>query len=437
MADRKVSRIKRLAKEGSWIVIGQIATVAGGLVLVRMLTEYLEPAEYGELALGLTLAGLVNQVLMGGVTAGIGRFYSIAAEKGDLLAYLKASRWLMGCATLTVGVIALALTVSLVWTDQVQWLGLGAAVLFFSVLSGFNSSLSGIQNAARQRSIVALHGGVDAWLKIALAIGAMVWLGTSSTAVVIGYACSSLLVIGSQFIFLRRLIKPASKTSGDAHQWIHQMWAYSWPMAAGGLFNWGYYASQRWALELFATSGEVGHFYALTQIAYTPVSMAGAMFMSFLTPILFARAGAASDHDRLRNAHRVVIRVALVGLGLTLAVAVITHFIHDFIFRLMVAPEYRHISMYMPYVVLAAGILVVSQTLAVLVAIENQTRRFLPLAIIGNILIAATNFYFTHQWGIGGLIASMVVGSIIHLTWMVLIIFKNVNRLQRSGSIWV
>jgi hypothetical protein len=34
-----MTRIKRLAKEGSWIAIGQIAVVAGALVLVRVLTD--------------------------------------------------------------------------------------------------------------------------------------------------------------------------------------------------------------------------------------------------------------------------------------------------------------------------------------------------------------------------------------------------------------
>ncbi len=36
-------RFQRLAKEGSWIIAGQIAAVLGALVLVRVITEYLEP----------------------------------------------------------------------------------------------------------------------------------------------------------------------------------------------------------------------------------------------------------------------------------------------------------------------------------------------------------------------------------------------------------
>jgi hypothetical protein len=43
---------------------------------------------------------------------------------------------------------------------------LAAAVrVWFFVLSGYNGALSGIQNAARQRVIVALHVGMDALLK--------------------------------------------------------------------------------------------------------------------------------------------------------------------------------------------------------------------------------------------------------------------------------
>jgi CHASE2 domain-containing sensor protein len=99
---------------------------------------------------------------MGGVTSGIGRFYSISLEKGDLWGYLRASNRLMGYAALCVSAIALVLILGLFLTGQMQWLGLAAAVLVFSILCGYNSALGGIQNAARQRAIVALQSGMDA-----------------------------------------------------------------------------------------------------------------------------------------------------------------------------------------------------------------------------------------------------------------------------------
>src|SRR3569832_2158891 len=109
------SRFRRLAKEGGWIVFGQLVAVLGSLVLVRVHTEYLTPFQYGQLALGLSIAGLVYQALMGGVTSGIGRFYSIATERRVLLGYLYASSRLMGYATAAVAAIGQMLLLFFFW----------------------------------------------------------------------------------------------------------------------------------------------------------------------------------------------------------------------------------------------------------------------------------------------------------------------------------
>lgn len=422
-----MTRIKRLAKEGSWIVVGQIVSVVGAVVLVRVLTEYLDPEQYGQLALGLTIAGLVNQVAIGGVTSGIGRFYSIAVEKSDLCGYLRASNRLMGYATLGASVIALVLMAGLFVTGQTQWLGLTAAVLVFSILCAYNSALGGIQNAARQRSIVALHGGMDAWLKIGLAVGVVLWLGSSSTAVVIGYALSALLVTVSQLFFLRRLLH---RHGGNTHNsstgdWARKMWLFSWPMMAGGVFNWGYYASQRWALELFVSTAGVGKFYALTQIAYSPISMAGGLFMSMLLPILYARAGDLGNHQRIANVRGIASKIASLGVGATFLLAGITFFWHEPIFKLLVAQQYLGISAYMPLVVISAGLLQSSMALGSILAAANKTKKVLPLAIYGQSIIIISNMVFTHLYGITGLLFSMIFGAGLHIIWMYSIVVKH------------
>lgn len=296
-----MTRIKRLAREGSWIVAGQIAAAVGALVLVRVLTEHLDPAQYGQLALGLTVAGLVNAVVMGGVTNGIIRFYSIAAEKQDLGGYLHATRRLMLYATLVVVVISLLVIASLLWLGYSQWIALAAAALVFSVLSAYNGTLSGIQNAARQRVIVALHVSLDAWLRIGLALSVMFWLGNSSEAVVIGYACASLLVTFSQLVFLRRTIPAQKQQPTTDHQWMVQIWAYSLPFATWGILGWAQQSSARWALEAFTTTETVGLYSVLSQLGYAPMQMLTGTALTFLTPMLFARAGDAQSLDRNNN----------------------------------------------------------------------------------------------------------------------------------------
>ena len=413
------ARIQRIAKEGSWIVIGQIASVLGALVLVRVLTERLDPTQYGQLALGFTVAGLVSQVVMGGIGAGIGRFYSIAAEKKDLPGYLRASRRLMVYASLAVVAIGQVLMIGLLWLNYSQWMGLAAAALVFSVINGFNSSLSGIQNAARQRAIVAFHGGLDAWLKILLAVGVMLWLGSSSIAVVIGYTCSSLLVTISQLFFLRRTIRPQHTRSANHQPWMSQMWVYSLPFSAWGIFTWMQQVSDRWALGAFATTAEVGRYAVLFQLGYTPIVMVVGLVTTFLGPILYQRSGDATDHARNTHVHRLSWRITWVILLVTLTGVVVTLTIHEWIFRLLVAAQYREISYMLPWVVLAGGVFSAGQMLGLKLMSEMKPAKMISAKIITALLGVSFNIYGASVLGLQGVVGALIAFAVVYLTWMI------------------
>ena len=410
-------RIRRLAREGGWVLSGQLASVVGALVLVRVLTEYLEPVQYGQLALGLTVAGLVNQVVMGGVTAGVGRFYSIAAEKNDLPGYLHASRRLMGYATAAVVVIALALIAGLLWLDCSQWMGLAAAALVFSVFSGYNASLSGIQNAARQRAVVAFHGGLDAWLKILLAVAVMLWLGSSGTAVVLGYALSSLLVTGSQLLFLRRLISPYKKPQPFAN-WGRQIWAYSWPFSVFGVFTWMQQISDRWALQTFASGHEVGLYAVVFQLGYVPIGLVTGMAMTFLGPILYQRSGPATDLSRNISVHRLAWRITFAGLLMAALAFGVTFLLHGWIFQLLVAARYHAVSYLLPWMVLAGGTFAAGQMLALKLMSEMKSAVMTIAKIVTAILGVGLNIYGASRFGLQGVVASLVVFSSFYFLWM-------------------
>ena len=72
-----------MTTEGIWVAIGQITAIAGALAGMRLITEILNPAAYGELALGLTMANLANQTIMGPLGNGISRYYAPAVQKGN------------------------------------------------------------------------------------------------------------------------------------------------------------------------------------------------------------------------------------------------------------------------------------------------------------------------------------------------------------------
>lgn len=412
------TRFQRLAKEGSWIVIGQIFAVAGSLVLVRVITEYLSPVQYGELALGLTVAGLVNQVVMGGIGAGIGRFYSIAAEKQDLLGYLHASRFLLAYATAIVVTIGFVLILGLYWLGYSDWVGLSLAALMFSVLSGYNSTLNGIQNAARQRAIVAFHGGLHAWLKILLAVGAVLWLGTSSTAVVVGYASSTLILTVSQLFFLRRTISRQQNQASNRQYWQPRIWAYSLPFSTWGVFTWMQQVSDRWALQAFSPTGDVGQYAVLFQLGFTPIAIITGMAMSFLGPILYQRSGDATDHARNDDVHRIGWRMAHLSLIVTFLGFVIALAFHERLFYFLVATEYRSSSYLLPWVVLAGGTFAAGQMLALKLMSEMRSSAMTAAKIVTAVIGIFLNVMGAWISGMQGVVGAMVVFSGIYFVWM-------------------
>ena len=89
----------------------------------------------------------------------------------------------MAVGTFAVVTIGLSLLIILWLLDQPHLTALAGAALLFSLASTYNSTLSGVQNAARKRGIVAFHNGLDAWLKIVLAVALVIWVGRSSTVV--------------------------------------------------------------------------------------------------------------------------------------------------------------------------------------------------------------------------------------------------------------
>ncbi len=256
-------RIKRLAREFLWVGLGQAAAALGGLAGVSLLTRALAPELYGELALGMTVATLTQQAVLGPVSGALIRFFAPAVEAGQLNAYLKGARYLVTWATFVVLGLGAVLALVLSTTGQVNSIGLMITAFLFSLLSGYSSAMDGVQNAARQRAVVAWHQGIGQWLRFLVALAMIGTLGAFSQAAMLGYAVASAMVLASQTFFFRRkilVLLPASSAneSNPVERWTRQMRAYAWPFALWGVFTWAQMASDRWALQVCGSVSAVG-----------------------------------------------------------------------------------------------------------------------------------------------------------------------------------
>ncbi len=413
-----LERIRRLSKEGAWIVLGQATAVLGSLASVRLLTELLDPAAYGELALGMTVAAVVNQTVIGPLSNGVTRFYAPAQERGDLGGYLSAVRRMVSAATVIIVLMILLTVAGLLLAGQTQWIGIASAALVFATLTGYNGILSGIQNAARQRAIVALHQGMESWARFLVAAGLLLWLGATSTVAMVGYAIAIVLILGSQYAFFRKTVPRSAAAANKESGWQEQIWKYSWPFGAWGIFSWAQQASDRWALELFGTTQEVGLYAALFQLGYYPMSMVTGMAMQFLGPIFYQRAGDASDSRRNENVSKLSRRLTALTLALTGAVFLVALLFHAQIFRILVAKEYAAVSYLLPWMLLAGGIFTAGQTIALDLMSKMKTRTMVAAKIATSTLGIIFNFAGAYFFGIKGIVVAIVLFSVLYSVWL-------------------
>jgi len=418
------NRQLRLASEGGWIIAGQVATVAASLASVRVLTGYLPPTQYGELALALTLCGLVGQVFTGGLIVSIGRFYSIAVERTDLHQYLRAAWMCMNRVMLALlgGAISIGIVMGL--AGAWPWIALTMTALLFAAVSGCNSALSSVQNAARQRTIVALHTSGEAWLKIALAVLLMWAVGISVATVLVAFALSAFCVTVSQLFFLRRLANkhPQRLHTDTTARWRQEIWAFALPISSWGIFTWAQQSSDRWALQAFTTTAELGQYAAVFQLGYTPISVASGLLLTLVAPVAYQRARTGSDAGATRRARSMLFRISLGTIGLTLLATVLTWIFHAWLFALLVGVEFRSASHLLPWVVMAGGLFSAGQILALASFVELDARALLIPKIVTAVLGVGCNFLGARYFGTAGVIAGLLGFSMVYLVWMLTLV---------------
>ena len=418
------TRLFGLMGEATWIVTGQITAAVGGIVGVPLLAHCLRPEDYGRLALGGTIATLVQQLSFGPVGNAGGRFYAPAVESGQLRDYLLAAGGMVRDSIAAVAVVASLGLAGLACSPWHNSVALAFWSLVFAVLSGISSAFDGVQSAARQRAIVAWHQGLGVWLRFGCAALLVRMLGGVEMAMV-GFAAASVFVTVSQILFFRRAIlsSPENRPSNDPgakRRFRGQMWSYAWPFGSWGLFTWAQVASDRWALEAFTTTRGVGLYQALYQIGYYPISMVIGFLTSLIGPILFARVGDGTDEARVKSVHRTIRWLFAGGAVFSAGAVLVASLIHERLFRLLLPPSYASLSYLLPMMVLASGLFACGQIATLRHVLSTSPRSLVVPKIATAVLGVALNLAGAYEFGVVGVVAAGICFATVYCVWVLL-----------------
>ena len=431
-----VARVRRLTKESFWIATGQLAAVLGALVGIRVLTELMSPYVYGQLALGMTVALIAGQALIGPLSAGASRFYASASEVGELKPYITGIRKLLRIITLSILLLTVVIVISAFASDYKSWIPLIIVAVIFALFTGYNNIASGIQNAARQRIIVALHSGLAPWIRILIAVCLIYLFGASSTVVISGYVIATTIILISQYLFFKPVLHTAKHqpgaTNNTSNIWQARIFNYSWPFATWGIFAAVHLASDRWALAMFNSQTEVGFFAVLYQLGYFPVAIFTEMLVSLISPMLFQRAGDGSSIHRINNAVKLNVKMVCIVLLATLIIFIVTVLAHKLIFSIFVAKQYQIISYLLPWVVLSAGLVSAGHVFSLTRMSSLETKGLIIPKVVTAIIGVILNVMGAYFYGLEGVVFAQLLFSMIYFGWMIL---QYLNFSKRPGLI--
>jgi len=307
----------RLIREGGWILLGQVGSVAGNLVALKALTQVLPPNIYGEVNLITVAMILPSWILFAPFAQASIRMYSPSRERGLLPSML--STCVMAHAVSSVLVSAVA--TSLILSGPLDFVGLprlvgGLAVLVFLVEMWQGFGL-GIYGAARRRAEVAILTSLAVWLRPFFAL-VMVWrFGASVPSVLGGYLVGGLLILP---LALRSIWRDIRISPGKGFQAgiLKEMIVYGGPFAIWSILAWSHSYVERYILEWIMGGGVVGPYVAAVQVTGLPFLQASGFLAAFIGPIAYERAGAASDTGRLESArtliHQGLVLFAVAGV---------------------------------------------------------------------------------------------------------------------------
>jgi len=422
------NQVKKISLESIWILIGQFTSVLGTFFLIRVLTQRLPPEQYGKIALCLTVSGFINQVFLGGVIAGISRFLPIASEKNEIKSYLSVSVKIIVQFFIIIVLLSFLITLYLFYNNLRQYIYLFLLTVSFSLLSSVNNILTAIHNSARQRSIVALHSASDSWLKVVSIIVIYKILNDINEEIIIlSYSMSVLGVIISQVYFSKKYFRNKYSKSNitSDYNWEENILKYSLPFCLWGIFTWMQQSSDRWSLENFASSTEVGKYSVLFQVGYAPINILVGLLMTLIGPIFFSMTGDGKDYEKNNNVKLIAKKLMVISLVITFLGFIICYFLHEKIFYYLVSDEYRANSHFLPWVVTSGGIFATAQLLSLKLMSDFNSNRLLIVKIVTAILGVFTNILGSYYWGLNGLIISLNIFSILYFIWMSILTFDD------------
>ncbi len=334
-----------MAKDSAIYGASNAVNAAIGALGFLLLTRAIAPAEYGTLALVVSLSGIF--ITLGTLSISNGMYYYFfAAEKEEIGSgnRILSSGFAVGAAS----ALALALLVGLFLGPVTGFALIAPSLLLPAILFSYLEAVSGILQDIRRLRFEPIKFTVVSFTRSSLAVGlglSMVYfLGAGPAGYLWGAVLGSALACFLGFYFARRDLnsKPEREPARAAT-------AYSWPTALQGLSTWVAATYGLWVLAIFRGSEIVGQYAIGARFSSLVLLVVASVLMAWWPSLL-------RHWNEEGEVQSIVSRFSVywsAGLGLLVLVSIP---VANVVTRVAIPSEYWPVLEVLPVLLLGAGV---------------------------------------------------------------------------------
>jgi O-antigen/teichoic acid export membrane protein len=403
----------RHTSEIVWVLVSQVASLIGGLLLLKLLTNLLPAATFGYVSL-ITIAIIFpTWLLFLPFSQALIRFYFAHKESNNLRHLIGTT--LRGYLSSSFFVIALGFVAALLGLQDragISILDLGLSVALL-VIEAWRGLALGILAADRKRMALARQSLFDAGLRPILVYAFISAFGPWVYSVLTAYICSSLLLL----ILVQSSVKEIIPKGGQFEyegRLAREMLRYGFPMGIAAIFSWVQNYADRFVVALLLGVDVAGQYAAALQLSQFPF-VAGASFLSVLiSPVANQMAGDASSEEATAKGTRLIAAATVVFAGLGLLLVPLYYFFGDLLTKIVASKEYVMPASLIAMLAIGALLRSVGNLLGQGFLVKNRTDRFLAMFSLLGTVSPIISYVLISSYKLHGAGMALVVAGVMY-----------------------
>jgi O-antigen/teichoic acid export membrane protein len=400
----------QLLRQLSWAAFGQIASAMGLIVGIRLLTEFVPPAVYGNVSILLGIGAFCYTIFHAPLFHASLRFYSDAQKRGQvgllrLTIFELAHKILFPVTILFVlGGLFYSFYAGTSW-----WFGvLLAAILIVDVYKNLET---GLLNAARRQRECALWNVAETWGRPICAIILVSCFQASAGLILFGYLCAS-LPIYCYFRLTGKLEGGEEPVTGSDRRnvLLKEIYRYALPLVPSALVGGIYSLSDRYIVGGFLGLEQLGIFAAVSGLMSRPFIIMCGIIEQSLRPVYFERVVAENGSGEGILRRWLMLATLICAAGFFLVVS-----LRSQVVNILLAPKYRSSVDLIPWLATGYACYAISFIYENVFHAYNKTVAMLKINIAMAIVMVVVTMLLTYNYRVLGAAVSVTIVYMLRL----------------------